>query len=239
MKIALIGYGKMGKEIEQIIVAEGKHEVVLKIGEENLNEFTVENLKNADVAIEFTEPNAAFNNVKTCFEANVPVVVGTTSWNTEEAVAMAQKEGKSLFLSPNYSIGVNLFFELNKKLNALMQPYSEYQMDMTEIHHTQKKDAPSGTAIKLAQDLISLSNNSFESWALDTASNSSEIAIKAMREEHVPGTHIVNYQSDIDAIEIKHTAFSRKGFAIGAVRAAEFLYGKNGVFGMKDLLGIG
>ena len=239
MKIALIGYGKMGKEIEQIIVAEGKHEVVLKIGEENLNEFTVENLKNADVAIEFTEPNAAFNNVKKCFEANVPVVVGTTSWNTEEAVAMAQKEGKSLFLSPNYSIGVNLFFELNKKLNALMQPYSEYQMDMTEIHHTQKKDAPSGTAIKLAQDLISLSNNSFESWALDTASNSSEIAIKAMREEHVPGTHIVNYQSDIDAIEIKHTAFSRKGFAVGAVRAAEFLYGKKGIFGMKDLLGIG
>jgi 4-hydroxy-tetrahydrodipicolinate reductase len=152
---------------------------------------------------------------------------------------MAQKEGKSLFLSPNYSIGVNLFFELNKKLNALMQPYTEYQMDMTEIHHTQKKDAPSGTAIKLAQDLISLSSNSFESWALDAASNSSEIAIKALREEHVPGTHIVNYQSDIDAIEIKHTAFSRKGFAIGAVRAAEFLHGKNGVFGMKDLLGIG
>jgi 4-hydroxy-tetrahydrodipicolinate reductase len=239
MKIALIGYGKMGKEIEQIIVAEGKHEVVLKIGEENLHEFTVENLKNADVAIEFTEPNAAFNNVKKCFEANVPVVVGTTSWNTEEAVAMAQKEGKSLFVSPNYSIGVNLFFELNKKLNALMQPYAEYQMDMTEIHHTQKKDAPSGTAIKLAQDLISLSNNSFESWALDTASNDNEIAIKALREEHVPGTHIVNYQSDIDAIEIKHTAFSRKGFAVGAVRAAEFLYGKKGVFGMKDLLGIG
>jgi 4-hydroxy-tetrahydrodipicolinate reductase len=239
MKIALIGYGKMGKEIEQIILHEGKHEVVLKIGEENLNEFTVENLKNADVAIEFTEPNAAFNNVKKCFEANVPVVVGTTSWNTEEAVAMAQRKGKSLFVSPNYSIGVNLFFELNKKLNALMQPYSEYQMDMTEIHHTQKKDAPSGTAIKLAQDLISLSNNSFESWALDTASNSSEIAIKAMREEHVPGTHIVNYQSDIDAIEIKHTAFSRKGFAVGAVRAAEFLYGKKGIFGMKDLLGIG
>lgn len=239
MKIALIGYGKMGKEIEQIIVAEGKHEVVLKIGEENLNEFTVENLKNADVAIEFTEPNAAFNNVKKCFEANVPVVVGTTSWNTEEAVAVAQREGKSLFVSPNYSIGVNLFFELNKKLNDLMQPYTEYQMDMTEIHHTQKKDAPSGTAIKLANDLIALSSNSFESWALDTASNASEIAIKALREEHVPGTHIVNYQSDIDAIEIKHTAFSRKGFAIGAVRAAEFLYGKNGVFGMKDLLGIG
>lgn len=239
MKIALIGYGKMGKEIEQIILNEGKHEVVLKIGEENLNEFTVENLKQADVAIEFTEPNAAFNNVKKCFEANVPVVVGTTSWNTEEAVAMAQKEGKSLFVSPNYSIGVNLFFELNKKLNALMQPYSEYQMDMTEIHHTQKKDAPSGTAIKLANDLIALSSNSFETWALDTASNPSEIAIKALREEHVPGTHIVNYQSDIDAIEIKHTAFSRKGFAVGAVRAAEFLYGKKGVFGMKDLLGIG
>jgi 4-hydroxy-tetrahydrodipicolinate reductase len=239
MKIALIGYGKMGKEIEQIIVAEGKHEVILKIGEENLHEFTVENLKNAEVAIEFTEPNAAFNNVKKCFEANVPVVVGTTSWNTEEAIAMAQKEGKSLFVSPNYSIGVNLFFELNKKLNALMQPYAEYQMDMTEIHHTQKKDAPSGTAIKLANDLIALSSNSFKSWALDTASNSSEIAIKALREEHVPGTHIVNYQSNIDAIEIKHIAFSRKGFAIGAVRAAEFLYGKNGVFGMKDLLGIG
>lgn len=239
MKIALIGYGKMGKEIEQIIVAEGKHEVVLKIGEENLHEFTVENLKNADVAIEFTEPNAAFSNVKKCFEANVPVVVGTTSWNTSEAVDIATNEGKSLFVSPNYSIGVNLFFELNKKLNALMQPYPEYQLDMTEIHHTQKKDAPSGTAIKLAQDLISLSSNSFDAWALDTVTKSSEIAIKALREEHVPGTHIVNYQSDIDAIEIKHTAFSRKGFAVGAVRAAEFLYGKKGIFGMKDLLGIG
>lgn len=239
MKIALIGYGKMGKEIEQIIVAEGKHEVILKIGEENLHEFTLDNLYNADVAIEFTEPNAAFSNVKKCFEANVPVVVGTTSWNTSEAIDIAIKEGKSLFISPNYSIGVNLFFELNKKLNAMMQPYSEYQLDMTEIHHTQKKDAPSGTAIKLAQDLISLSSNSFDEWALNTASKSSEIAIKALREEHVPGTHIVNYQSDIDAIEIKHTAFNRKGFAIGALRAAEFLYGKKGIFGMKDLLGIG
>lgn len=239
MKIALIGYGKMGKEIEQIIVAEGKHEVILKIGEENLHEFTLDNLYNADVAIEFTEPNAAFSNVKKCFEANVPVVVGTTSWNTSEAIDIAIKEGKSLFISPNYSIGVNLFFELNKKLNAMMQPYSEYQLDMTEIHHTQKKDAPSGTAIKLAQDLISLSSNSFDEWALNTASKSTEIAIKALREEHVPGTHIVNYQSDIDAIEIKHTAFNRKGFAIGALRAAEFLYGKKGIFGMKDLLGIG
>jgi 4-hydroxy-tetrahydrodipicolinate reductase len=239
MKIALIGYGKMGKEIEQIIVAEGKHEVVLKIGEENQHEFTLENLKNADVTIEFTEPNAAFSNVKKCFEANVPVVVGTTSWNTSEAIDIAIKEGKSLFISPNYSIGVNLFFELNKKLNVLMQPYPEYQLDMTEIHHTQKKDAPSGTAIKLAKDLISLSSNSFDEWALNTASKSSEIVIKALREEHVPGTHIVNYQSDIDAIEIKHTAFSRKGFAIGALRAAEFLCGKKGVFGMKDLLGIG
>lgn len=239
MNIALIGYGKMGKEIEKIILDEGHHTVVLKISEDNPEDFTIDNLKKADVAIEFTQPHAALNNVLKCFEANLPVVVGTTSWQEglEKAKKIALETSQSLFVSPNYSIGVNLFFELNKKLYDMMHSYDEYAMKMIEIHHTEKKDAPSGTAIKLAQDLIDLKSK-FNQWELNQASSNDSIQIDALREEHVPGTHIVAYSNDIDSIEIKHTAKSRRGFAMGAVRAAEFLVGKKGFYTMRDLLNL-
>lgn len=235
MKIALIGYGKMGKEIEQVIVDEGKHEVVLKIGEENIEDFHSENLKKADVAIDFTQPEAAFENVKKCFEVNLPIVVGTTSWDTEAARTLCLEKNQTLFTSPNFSIGVNLFFKLNKLFAALMSSHKEYYLSMKEIHHLQKKDAPSGTAIKLAEDIINLNFN-HSSWSLDSSLSSSDIAITALREEGVPGTHHVKYESDIDFIEIIHEAKGRRGFAVGAVRAAEFIAGKKGVFGMEDLL---
>lgn len=237
MKIALIGYGKMGKEIEKVILEEGIHNIVLKISEDNYADFTIENLKNADVAIEFTQPHAALSNVLKCFEANLPIVVGTTSWpeGLEKAKKIALDSDKSLFVSPNYSIGVNLFFELNKRLFNLMENFDEYNMNMVEIHHTEKKDAPSGTAIKLAQDLIELKSK-FTNWELNQSTSNHSIQIDALRAENVPGTHIVEYSNEIDSIEIKHTAKSRKGFAIGAVRAAEFLVDKKGYFTMKDLL---
>jgi 4-hydroxy-tetrahydrodipicolinate reductase len=239
LKIILIGYGKMGKAIEDIIVSEGKHDVVLKISEDNLEDFTVENLAQADVAIDFTQPDAAYDHVMKCFEANLPIVVGTTAWDEgfQKAKTYALSHNQTLFASPNFSIGVNLFFKLNRQLAKLMSPYSEYQLTMSEIHHTEKKDAPSGTAVKLAQDLITDLPLQYNNWKLNNSNHQSTIPIQAIREHGVPGTHHVRYSSEIDYIQITHEAKSRKGFAIGAVRAAEFLAGKKGVYSMEDLIG--
>lgn len=239
LKIVLIGYGKMGKAIEEIIVNEGKNEVILKISEDNLSEFTTENIAKADVAIDFTQPEAAFNNVMKCFEANLPIVVGTTAWEEgfKKAKEIALERNQTLFSSPNFSIGVNLFFKLNRQLAQLMSPYSEYILSMSEIHHTEKKDAPSGTAVKLAQDIMADFPNQYQEWELNSKLNTKSITIEAIREVGVPGTHHVNYSSEIDFIQITHEAKSRKGFAIGAVRAAEFIADKKGVFSMEDLIG--
>jgi 4-hydroxy-tetrahydrodipicolinate reductase len=175
--------------------------------------------------------------VKKCFEANVPVVVGTTSWNTSEAVTIATNEGKSLFVSPNYSIGVNLFFELNKKLNGLMQPYAEYQLDMTELHHTQKKDAPSGTAITLAEDLIN-NHSAYQGWTKGTAVDDKLFPILSVREDPAPGKHEIFYTSEIDEIKISHEALNRNGFSLGAIYAANWIKGKKGVYHFADILAL-
>jgi 4-hydroxy-tetrahydrodipicolinate reductase len=200
MNIALIGYGKMGKEIEQVVLSEKKHQIVLKISDQNMDEWTVDSLKNVDVAIEFTQPDAAFENVMKCFEANVPVVVGTTAWNSqqEEAKRICIDQNKTLFVSPNYSIGVNVFFELNKQLAQMMHSH-DYEVTMTEIHHTEKKDAPSGTAVHLANDLMNIISK-YKKWHLGADFKSESLPIDAQRIENVPGTHIVNYQNDIDQI---------------------------------------
>ncbi len=241
MKFALIGYGKMGKIIEQIIqeTGNGSDEVVLKITSQNLHELTVENLRQADVAIEFTEPNSAVGNMNLCFEAGVPVVVGTTAWLAqleEVKTACAAKEG-GLFFSPNFSIGVNIFWEVNKKLAQLMNRQPQYTVSMEEIHHTEKKDAPSGTAVKTAE--VILDHYTLKTgWELaeSAAAESDKLLIVAKRELHVPGTHTVTYQSSVDFIQLTHEAVNRRGFAEGAVLAARFMVGKKGVYGMSDLL---
>ena len=241
MKFALIGYGKMGKIIEQIIqeTGNGSDEVVLKITSQNLHELTVENLRQADVAIEFTEPKSAVGNMNLCFEAGVPVVVGTTAWLAqleEVKTACAAKEG-GLFFSPNFSIGVNIFWEVNKKLAQLMNRQPQYTVSMEEIHHTEKKDAPSGTAVKTAE--VILDHYTLKTgWELaeSAAAESDKLLIVAKREPHVPGTHTVTYQSSVDFIQLTHEAVNRRGFAEGAVLAARFMVGKKGVYGMSDLL---
>lgn len=239
MKIALIGYGKMGRTIEQILHSQyPEDEIVLKIGLDNLHELTIENLQKADVAIEFTQPDSAVNNIFLCFDANVPVVVGTTAWLehlTTVKEVCNQKNG-ALFFAPNFSIGVNIFFEINKKLATIMQQHPQYNLSMVEIHHTEKKDAPSGTAIKTAEVILenyTLKNN----WALATDMKSeAELLITAKREPEVPGTHTVIYESDVDEISITHQAKNRRGFAQGAIIAAKWLADKKGVFDMSDLL---
>ena len=237
MKIALIGYGKMGKEIEQIALSRG-HEVVLKISVDNLDDFTKENLKQADVAIEFTAPDAALQNMYICFEAGVPVVVGTTGWNKflDEVKNKCYQHNAALLYASNFSVGVNLFFALNKRLAELMAPYNQYEVIMEEIHHTHKLDAPSGTAITLANDILS-AHPTKKQWSLEK-SDSENLFINVKRIDPVPGTHSIKYSSEIDDIEIIHTAHNRKGFATGAVIAAEWLVGKKGVFTMNDVLNI-
>lgn len=236
MKIALIGYGKMGKEIEQIAIAL-KHEIVLKIGSGNADELTTENLKKADVAIEFSSPKTAVDNILKCFDASIPVVVGTTGWldKMEEIKTICKEKNQAFFYASNFSVGVNLFFQLNEYLAGMMQNYPEYIPAMEEIHHVHKKDAPSGTAITLAQGLMKAHGRP-EKWVLGETTNSNELAIHSKREGEVPGTHIVSYTSKVDQITISHEAFSRKGFAEGAVHAAAWLIGKKGMFGMKDML---
>lgn len=236
MKVALIGYGKMGRIIEGILLERG-HEVVAKFGKAGIDQ---QSLRLAEVAIEFSVPEAAFGNIESCFKAGVPVVTGTTGWLSryQEAVSICESKKGGMLYASNFSLGVNLFFELNRKLAALMAPYSEYQVDLTEIHHIHKKDAPSGTAISIAEDIIKL-NPRLENWQLDNPKlKPSDLPIKALRENEVPGTHSVRYHSAIDEIELKHTAHNRAGFALGAVLAAEFLKGKQGIYSMRDVLNL-
>lgn len=236
MKIAIIGYGKMGKEIEKIALERG-HTVPLKISSKNLGDFSKENLENCDVAIDFTIPDLAVDNIYKCFDANLPIVVGTTGWYArfDEVIEKCGAKNQTLLHATNCSLGVNLFFELNKKLAKLMSTQNDYDVKIEEIHHTQKLDAPSGTAITLAEGLIE-NYPQKKSWKCDEEVNESELLIKAFREENVPGTHVVKYGSDIDEIEIKHTAHNRKGFAKGAVIAAEYISTRKGVFTMNDVL---
>ncbi len=237
MKIALLGYGKMGKTIEEIAVEKGHH-IVYK----SSMELDVESLKAADVAIDFSVPEAAFRNIKACLENGIPVVSGTTGWleKYEEAKSICEKKQGAFLYASNFSIGVNLFFELNKKLAELTKTFPDYKPSIEETHHTAKLDAPSGTAISLAEQIIEKTNKT--NWKLqesDEPIGESSIPITAFRVANVPGTHTIKYQSEIDDLEIKHTAHSRKGFAMGAVLAAEWLPGKSGCFGMKDVLGFG
>jgi 4-hydroxy-tetrahydrodipicolinate reductase len=232
MKIALLGYGKMGKVIERIAIERG-HEIVLKKDENN----TYDGLSNADVAIDFSVPTAAVENISNCFHTQVPVVSGTTGWleHYDQILALCQEKKGGFISSSNFSLGVNLFFEVNDYLAKIMAPYNSYSVAMEEIHHTQKLDAPSGTAISLANGVIE--NSNYTKWTLDKPA-ANEIQIEALRVEDVPGTHTVTYNSNVDSIEIKHTAHNREGFALGAVIAAEWLAGKQGVFTMKDVLNL-
>ena len=238
MKIALIGYGKMGKEIEKIALDRG-HEIVLKIDITNPEDLNIENLKKADVAIEFTIPASATANYKLCFEAGIPVVSGTTGWLEKQAEVhqLCKDLNGTFFYSSNYSLGVNIFFALNKKLAELMANHNEYSVEMKEIHHTQKLDAPSGTAITLAEGIIE-NMPAKKSWVNHTTGVSDEIGIISEREGQVPGTHIINYDSEVDYIEITHCAKNRKGLAFGAVLAAEYSFGKKGILTMNDLLNL-
>lgn len=232
MKIALLGYGKMGKVIERIALERG-HEIVLKKDEFN----TYDGLSTADVAIDFSVPTAAVANISSCFHANVPVVSGTTGWleHYEEMVALCNEKQGGFISSSNFSLGVNIFFELNEYLAKIMSQFDSYKVTMEEIHHTQKLDAPSGTAISLAKGVIE--NSNYANWTLEDA-KTNEIHIEAKRIGDVPGTHTVTYDSIVDSIELKHTAHNREGFALGAVIAAEWLAGKNGIYNMKDVLNL-
>ncbi len=230
MNIALIGYGKMGKTIEKISVDRG-HTIKLKISDDIENH----NLEGVDIAIDFSIPNAAFKNITTCFKAGIPVISGTTGWlkKYNEAVEICKQNNAGFIYASNFSLGVNIFFELNKKLAEMMRPFQDYSVSMEEIHHTQKLDAPSGTAITLAEQIIENSNKT--GWKLEDAGEH-EIPLTAKRIENVPGTHSISYESKVDTIKIEHVAHSREGFALGAVIAAEWLNGKNGIFSMKDVL---
>ncbi|MFG4004964.1 4-hydroxy-tetrahydrodipicolinate reductase [Flavobacterium aquidurense] len=233
MKIALLGYGKMGKVIERIALERG-HEIVLKKDEFN----TYDGLSTADVAIDFSVPTAAVSNISSCFNNNVPVVSGTTGWleHYDEMIALCNEKQGGFISSSNFSLGVNIFFELNEYLAKIMAQFdSSYKVTMEEIHHTQKLDAPSGTAISLAKGVIE--NSNYADWTLEEA-KANQIHIEAKRIGDVPGTHTVTYDSIVDSIELKHTAHNREGFALGSVIAAEWLAGKTGIYSMKDVLNL-
>ena len=232
MKIALVGYGKMGKIIDEIS-QNRRHEVVARLKETP----TKESLNDADVVIEFSNPEAAFENIKVCLENKIPVICGTTGWldKKPEIERIAVEQNSAFLYGSNFSLGVNLFFAINEKLAKLMNNVDEYQCQLEEIHHIHKKDAPSGTAISIAEGIIE--NSKYEAWKLDETKDK-ELGIFAIRVDEVPGTHSVFYRSEVDEIEIKHTAFNRNGFALGAVIAAEWIVGKQGVFSMKDVLGL-
>ncbi len=232
MKIALVGYGKMGKIIDEIAQNRG-HEVVARLKETP----TKESLNNADAVIEFSNPEAAFENIKVCLENNIPVICGTTGWlDKKPEIEKITLDNNNAFLyGSNFSLGVNLFFALNEKLAKLMSNVKEYSCQLEEIHHVHKLDAPSGTAISIAEGIIE--NSKYEAWKLDETKDK-ELGIFAIRENEVPGTHSVFYKSEVDEIEIKHTAFNRNGFALGAVIASEWIVDKKGVFSMKDVLGL-
>jgi 4-hydroxy-tetrahydrodipicolinate reductase len=233
MRIALLGYGKMGQVIEAIALQRG-HTIVLKVSSDTKNY----ELSNVDIAIDFSTPESAVENITQCFNNNVPVICGTTGWLKDyDAMLQLCKDTNGAFIyASNFSLGVNIFFELNNTLAKLMKGLPQYKVSIEEIHHTQKLDAPSGTAISLANDIISQSD--YTNWTLEHP-KSSELPIVAKRIENVPGTHEITYESVVDSIQIKHTAHSREGFALGAVVAAEWLQHKKGVFTMKDVLNIG
>jgi 4-hydroxy-tetrahydrodipicolinate reductase len=237
MKIALIGYGKMGHAIEEIAVSRG-HNIVLKVSIDNLEDNTVDKIRQADVAIEFTGPESAFGNILRCLEAGVPVVSGSTGWLERlEDVKSACQQRKGAFLyASNFSVGVNIFFEVNRRLADLMAPHPDYEVRVTEIHHTEKKDSPSGTAITLAEQILEKIPRKKE-WVNHISDNLDKLEILSERIDPAPGTHRIEYDSEIDSIEIIHTAHSRKGFALGAVLAAEYIKGKSGLFRMSDVLG--
>ena len=232
MKIALLGYGKMGKVIERIALERG-HEIVLRKSSTD----SYDGLEKADVAIDFSVPDSAVSNISACFATNIPVVSGTTGWLEQynDMVQLCQEKNGAFIYGSNFSLGVNIFFELNNYLAKMMANVKEYNVSMEEIHHTQKLDAPSGTAITLAKGIIE--NSGYNSWTMD-APKAGEIQIDAKRIENVPGTHTVTYNSDVDFIEIKHVAHNREGFALGAVIAAEWISGKKGIFTMKDVLNL-
>ena len=237
MNIALIGYGKMGKAIEEIAISRG-HSVVVKFNSQNPLESS--QLRTTDVAIEFSQPDLALKHIKLCADGQIPIVVGTTAWEEHlpEIINHIEKREASLIYSSNFSIGVNLFFEMNKHLARLMNDKTDYVASITEIHHTQKIDAPSGTAVTLAKDLIS-NHPTYSSWKLTGQSENmekSDLPISAIREENVPGTHLISYTSEIDTLTIEHQAHNRKGFALGAVIAAEFIHKKQGFYTMSDIL---
>lgn len=236
MKIALIGYGKMGKMIEEVAIERG-HEIVLKIHIDNTADFNQQNIAAADVAIEFTAPESAPANVKKCIDFGVPVVSGSTGWNEQldEMKRLCQKENKTFLHASNFSIGVNIFFEINKRLAQFMSGQKDYEVSIKEIHHTQKKDAPSGTAVTLAEGVLEHIKTK-KGWVNQVVSAENQLSIISERIDLAPGTHHVKYSSNIDDIEIIHTAHNRKGFALGAVLAAEFIHDKKGVFTMQDVL---
>lgn len=233
MKIALVGYGKMGQIIDELATKKG-HQIVAKLNETP----TISSLNNAEVVIEFSNPEVAFNNIKFCLENKIPVICGTTGWLSQkpEIEKIAVQNETAFLYGSNFSLGVNLFFEINRKLAEMMAKFPEYNVQLEEIHHTHKKDAPSGTAISLAEDIIE-NNSTFDAWKLDATENKN-LGIDAIRKDEVPGTHSVFYKSEVDEIEIKHTAFNRNGFAMGAIVAAEWILGKKGIFSMKDVLGL-
>ncbi len=246
MKIALLGYGKMGQIIERFAIERG-HDIVLKIGIENLDDFTLENLKKADVAIDFSAPDAAVANIYKCFEANLPIVVGTTGWygNLQQIKNDCLSSNNTLLYGSNFSVGVNLFFHLNKVLAKLMNNYPAYEVQVEEIHHTQKLDTPSGTAMTIAEDIIDSIErkqewvNELVGTSVPDAFKSNQLLIESHRIENVPGTHTVVYSSEVDDIEIKHTAHNRAGFALGAIIAAEWLVNKQGFYNIADVFDFG
>jgi 4-hydroxy-tetrahydrodipicolinate reductase len=233
MNVALFGYGKMGKMIEQIVIKRGHHVCAkIDVGTTDID------FAKMDVAIDFSMPSVAYENIKQCIDHNVPVISGTTGWlkDYDNAVALCNEKKGAFIYASNYSLGVNIFFEMNAYLAKMMQHLDQYKIRMEEIHHTQKLDAPSGTAITLAEGVMA--NSRYKKWSLDQGGED-EIVITSKRIDDVPGTHLVEYHSKVDCIEIKHTAHNREGFALGAVIAAEWIIGKTGVFTMRDVLNLG
>jgi len=236
MKIALLGYGKMGQEIEKLALKK-EHEISLTI--DTLDEWDNKGhlLKDCDIAIEFSTPDSVVDNIYHCFDANIPVITGTTGWHEEQEKVIQDciSRNQCLFYAPNFSIGVNLFFDLNRYLAGIMSKCEEYEISIEETHHIHKQDAPSGTAIVLANDIIR-NNERKGKWVTESSESPEELGIKSFRTENVPGTHVVRYESEVDIIEIIHTAKNRRGLALGALMAAEWIIGKKGVFTMKDFL---
>lgn len=238
LKLALIGYGKMGKAIEEIALQKG-HIVLVKIDADNLHDLNETILRQCDVAIEFTSPHSAVQNIRSCIDIGIPVVSGSTGWldQWQEVKTYCDQKSGSLLYASNFSVGVNIFFELNKKLASLMAPHSDYKVQIEETHHTEKKDAPSGTAITIAEQIMDFYPGK-QKWVNGSSDQERELGIISKRIDPAPGIHQVTYHSLVDDIEIIHTAHTRKGFATGAVLAAEFIASKKGIFSMKDVLGL-